>query len=50
VVARDPAHADAWYHLGVCYDKEGDFAKAREAYRRAKENGHGTRGAAGKEA
>jgi pentatricopeptide repeat protein len=36
---QDQSNADAWYYLGLSYDKKGDSRSAREAYRMADTHG-----------
>lgn len=32
-IARDPYYVDAWYHRGVCYEKQGMYDEAYDSYR-----------------
>jgi len=34
-VEIDPTYAAAWNNLGIAYEQQGQFAKAREAYEKA---------------
>jgi Tfp pilus assembly protein PilF len=35
VLAADPFYADAFYGMGLLYEKTGDYVKARAEWRRA---------------
>jgi cytochrome c-type biogenesis protein CcmH/NrfG len=38
-VRLEPGLGDAWYYLGIAYDKYGDYEKATRAYREAERLG-----------